>query len=108
MIDELQNDLITTEAAVFLKNNSLQWKCARLQYVYDADLCHTRYYQFVLKSVTVYLMTMLDDSSDEWDKEIDFIKDNPKLLRDLLTHVGKWSKKPWREFLKKGLAEFLV
>lgn len=107
MIDKLQNELIATEAAILLEHK-LTWKFRRLEDLYNADLCHTKYYQFVLKSVIVNMMSNLDRPSEKWEEEIKSVEDNPRVLADLLTSTREWLRKPWKDFPKGDLNDFFV
>lgn len=107
MIDKLQNDLIAHEIALFAKHK-LAWRFYRLQDVYDNDLCHTKYYQFVLKCAVSRMMSNLDQSTAMWEENVKYVEGNPQVLADLLTKSREWAQKPWKDFLKGDLTEFLI
>lgn len=107
MMEKLQNELIANEAAIDLKYG-LKWPFYRLQQLYDNDLCHTKYYEYVLKSAIASMMSDISMSSKRWDEDIKSVENNPKVLADLLTGTRKWIQKPWKDFPAGDLTEFLI
>lgn len=107
MINKLQNEIIANEAAIFSKHG-LKWRFCRLKDIYDNDLCHTKYYSFVLKSVVANMMTNQNQSSENWDDDLTSIEGDPQILSDLLRSVREWTRKPWKDFPKGDLTAFFV
>lgn len=110
MIDELQNRLLTTEAAG-LRETSLRWNCRRLQQLRDFSLSHTKYYRFILKIVVEHTMGRVDDSSEaseKWNQEVDDMRECPEVMVDLLKSMREWLYEPWNNFLQGDLTEYFV
>lgn len=107
MIDKLQNELISNEAAVFMKHN-LAWQYSRLQTVSERGLCHIKHYNFVLKSVVKTMMSELEKSPEEWMEQMRSVENNPRVLFDLLRCVREWQQSPWKFFPRGDLTEFLI
>lgn len=107
MVDQFQNELISKEASILIKEQ-MSYNCLRLRALHDADLCHTKYYKFILKSATKRLMSGFPNSSRQWDEQIDSVKDKPEILTDILMSVRQWSQNPWKDFPNGDLTEFFV
>jgi len=109
MISKLHNELITNEAAMFSKHG-FKWRFGRLQDLYDDDLCHTKYYDFVIKIAVERMMTTPEGPQKKWDEDMESIEGNAKVMADLLEAIRKWLQKPWHDFPKgdSDLSEFLI
>lgn len=107
MMTGLQNKLVTAEAAHLVKDN-FAWNLRRLKQLHEYDLCHTKYYNFVIKSTTMNLVDHLNTSLELWNDELDSVKDIPSILADMLTSTREWLRKPWKDFPEGDLTDFLV
>lgn len=107
LIDQIQNDIIAEEAASLLEEN-LTFKAKSLRDIYNADLSHTKYYQFVLKAVAFELMTAPEPLEDKWTKDLGKLKEHPTILIDLVLKAREWALKPWEDPAEGNLSEFFV
>lgn len=108
MIDRLQNQLILNEAAWLRENDQTYKSISPLQTLHDQDLCHTKYYGFVLKLVIENMADTSDITSKEWNDQMKCAEEYPQLLINVLTNTREWLQKPWESVLEGDLSEFLV
>lgn len=107
MVDKLHNGLIAPDAA-FLFKHGHHFNCVQLANLHKLELRHTKYYQFVLKSVISNMMSSVGQSQEKWNKEISPVKEIPDVMADLLTAMRDWSVNPWEDFLQEDLTEFYI
>jgi len=72
VINKLKNEIIRNEAAMFSQRD-LNGRFSWLQTVYDNDLCHTKYYMFVLRSAVANMMLTRGRSAEKWDEDMESV-----------------------------------
>lgn len=107
MMPELQNEVLKNEASILASNNK-SWHYSKLATLHTAELTHTPYYTFVLKSVVRKLMLNPDNSDRELQKYNTALECYPKVAIDVLASINRWNAKRWDDPCRGDLSEFLL
>lgn len=110
MISELQNTL-TLNHAVYLSSRNANCSLRYLQDFHDHDLCHTKLYNFALRSAVLGMMRpspTLPELSERQEADLQFVEDNTQLLTDVIRTTMDWGHKRWDLKDTGDVAEFYV
>ncbi|KAK5957781.1 hypothetical protein OHC33_000970 [Knufia fluminis] len=107
MMPELQNEVLKNEASILASNNK-SWHYSKLATLHTAELTHTPYYTFVLKSVVRRMMIDPDQSDRELQKYYSALESCPKVAMDVLASINRWNVKRWGDLRSDNLSEFLL